>query len=257
MIFILGGEGYVGQAYARLMVALGKPFAVITRSNYQDFVGKSCELLINANGNSKKFLADRDPVWDFDASVASVVRSIENFKAQRYVLLSSGDVYPEQSCPDVTREDLELDTRRMSRYGLHKRMAETMALSVHPRALVMRMGGFVGPGMKKNAVFDMLNDQKVWLHPDSELQFISTDAAAMLVWSLIDRGVEGEIVNLGATGTVRIGTLHKRIGSRAPYADDPRKVRFELSTEKLRNLSGTDLPSSEGEIETFLRAISR
>lgn len=257
MIFVLGGGGFVGQAYGRLFTDLGIEHVLIRRDNYQEYVGQSCDVLINANGNSKKFLSDRDPVWDFDASVTSVVRSLEDFKAERYVMLSSGDVYPDQSSPAVTQETAVVDSRASSRYGLHKLIAETMVLSVHPRPLVMRMGGFVGPGMKKNAIFDLLNNQTVWLQPESQLQFISTDRAARLVWGLAERGVTNEIVNLGATGTVRIGDLFKRIGSRSEFAPEARLVRFELAIDKLRALSNGEVPSSQDEVEAFLQSINR
>ena len=55
----------------------------IGRDNYQKFRGQSCDLLINANGNSKKFLADDDPAAEFDASVASVLRNFVDFPAKR------------------------------------------------------------------------------------------------------------------------------------------------------------------------------
>ena len=257
MIFILGGNGYVGQAYARLCAARGLPFTIVTRDNYASLVGASCDVLINANGNSKKFLANREPVAEFDASVTSVVRSLADFDAARYVLLSSGDVYPVQDRPEDTREEATLDTRAMSRYGLHKYLAETIVRSVHPAPLVMRMGGFVGPGMRKNAIFDMLNDQPIWLDRESRLQFIGTDTAAALVWSLIDRGISGETVNLGARGTVRIGDLYDRIAPNSTFSAEARHVTFEISTDKLARLSDLTLPDSAAEVDAFLTAQGR
>src|SRR5215831_9931322 len=120
VIYILGGAGFVGSAYARLLSGLGEPFTIITRANYAALRGSACSVLVNANGNSKKFMATRDPLWDFDASVRSVAASLEDFKAARYVFLSSGDVYPDPSHADVTREDDVIDLSRVSRYGLHK-----------------------------------------------------------------------------------------------------------------------------------------
>jgi nucleoside-diphosphate-sugar epimerase len=257
VIFILGGEGYVGSAYPRLFQTLGLPHQVITRANYESFVGRSCDVFINANGNSKKFLSDRDPKWDFDASVRSVVASLEDFKTSAYIMLSSGDVYPEQTSPEVSREEMTIDATRQSRYGLHKHVAEHMVRSLRPNHIVMRMGGFVGPGMKKNAIFDILSDAPVWLTPDSQLQFISTDMAARLVWSLYENKRFGETVNLGAQGTVRIGDLHERLKSKSPFQPEARKVRFEISTEKLARLASLPLPTAAAEVEAFFQSIGR
>lgn len=252
MIFILGGEGFVGSAYARLFASLGLPHQVITRASYGSCIGQRCRVLINANGNSKKFMADRDPKWEFDASVKSVLHSLEDFPAETYVYLSSGDVYPDQTSPDVSQEDAPIDPRRQSRYGLHKHVAEHLVRALRPRHIIMRMGGFVGPGMKKNAIFDMMHGQPVWLTPDSELQFISTDTAARLVWRLVEREAFGETVNLGAQGVVRIGDVHELIGSASPFQPEARRVRFEIATDKLARLTGEDLPHSRDEVQRFL-----
>lgn len=249
--FILGGRGYVGSAYARLMDRLGLEHVVLTRDNYADHAGQACDVFINANGNSKKFLADSDPKGEFNASVNSVVASLEDFKSKRYVLLSTGDVYPQQDRPELTVESQAIDTRRVSRYGLHKYIAEEIVRAVHPSWLVLRMGGFVGPGMKKNAIYDILNGPQVWLHCDSELQFISTDRAAELIWAVVEKGVVNETINIGAEGVVRIGDIHNRVNSSIPFTTNPRKVRFELDLGKFRGILGP-LPKSIDEVDRFL-----
>jgi nucleoside-diphosphate-sugar epimerase len=257
MIFILGGEGFVGSAYPRLFEKLGLPHQVLTRANYDSFVGQTCDVFINANGNSKKFMADRDPKWEFDASVRSVVATLTDFKAGAYIHLSTGDVYPDQTSPEVTREDQPIDPKKQSRYGLHKHVAEHMVRATQPRHIIMRMGGFVGPGMKKNAIFDMLNDAPVWLTPDSELQFISTDTAARLVWGIFELGAFGETVNLGSRGTVRIGDIHSRLRSKSLFQAEARRIRFEIFTGKLAEFGKRPLPTTAGEVEAYLTALSR
>ena len=255
MIYILGGEGFVGSAYARVLRELDQPFITITRANYASLRGSACDVLINANGNSRKFVATRDPLRDFDASVRSVAASLEDFRAQRYVFLSSGDVYPDTSTPDATREDAPIDLSRVSRYGLHKSLAEQLVRSVHPAWLVVRMGGFVGPGLKKNAIFDMLTDDPVWLSPESELQFISTDSAARLVWALVQSGVRGEVVNLGAEGLLNLGQFHQSIGSASLFKPGAPTVRYELSLDRLRRLSGKPLPRTAECVSEFAMAV--
>lgn len=254
MIYILGGQGFVGSAYARLLQARDQPYTVITRHNYESLRGCSCEVLINANGNSKKFIATREPLNEFDQSVRSVAASLEDFRCGIYVMLSSGDVYPDQSSPAVTGEDQVIDPARQSRYGLHKSLAEQLVRGVAHKWLVLRMGGFVGPGLKKNAIYDMLTGGRLWLSPQSELQFISTDRAASVVWGLVENGVTNQVVNLGARGTVNLGALHKKIGSISSFMADAPAIRFELSLDRLGKLSGNELPRSQDEVEKFLAA---
>lgn len=252
MITILGGNGFVGSAYVRLLAACGIAHQVVSRENYDSVRGSACDVLINANGNSKKFLATREPLNEFDQSVRSVARSLDDFPCKTYVFLSTGDVYPDQSSSAVTKEDQPIDHALQSRYGLHKSLAEQLVRGTCEQWLIMRMGGFVGPGLKKNAIHDMLTGAPVWLSPQSEMQFISTDRAASLVWGLVTAGVRNEIVNLGAAGTVNLGALHRQIGSSARFQPDAPTVRYELSLEKLAQLSGTALPASKNEVDAFI-----
>ena len=251
MIYIIGGRGYVGSGFARHCRARGLPHQVITRENYDRFAGTSCDVLVNANGNSRKYLADRDPVAEFDQSVRSVAVSLAAFTAGTYVLISTGDVYDDPSQPASSGEDRELDIGRMSRYGLHKFLAERLVIGAHANWLVVRAGGFVGPGIKKNAIFDILTGGKIWLSPQSELQFIQTDHAAAIVMGIVERGIRREIVNLGGSGTVRLGDVHAACRSTGEFDPGAPTVRYELSLAKLAALSPVAIPNSADEVGRF------
>jgi len=256
-IFILGGDGFVGSAYVRLFKSLGLPFQVITRQNYQEMKGRRCAVFINANGNSSKPAAVRDPVWDFDTSTRSVVHSLSDFPADRYVMLSSGSVYPQTTSPDLTREDQRIDLSRLSRYGLHKILAEQAVQGIHKSWIVMRMGNFIGPGLKKNSIYDIVTGSQVWLAPQSELQFINTDDAAKIVWALIGKGVQQEIINLGGQGVVRLSDVYAYAKSASQFSPSAAQHRFELSLDKLRGLSGAELPRSCESVFAFVDVVRR
>lgn len=247
MIYLVGGNGFVGSAYARHFKELGLTFQIITRDNAANFNGTKCDVLLNANGNSKKFLADKSPMDEFDASVRSVAETIDRFKPEYYIHLSTGDVYPETT-PTTTDEDQSLDPSRMSRYGLHKYMAETLVRGTQKNWLIIRMGGFVGKSLKKNAIFDMLTGNTVWLSPKSRLQFINTDHAAKIVWSIASRRPSNQIVNLGGDGTVLLADIHSRCRSRSQFMVDAPQIYYELSTKRLSKLYGKPLPSSEDDV---------
>ena len=255
MIYIIGGRGYVGSGFARYCRARGLPHQVITRENYDEFAGTSCDVLVNANGNSRKYLADRDPLAEFDQSVRSVAVSLSAFKAASYVLISTGDVYDDPSSPATSGENREPDLARMSRYGLHKLLAEQLVMGAHPDWLVVRAGGFVGPGIKKNAVFDILTGAKIWLSPASELQFIHTDHAAEIIMGVVETSGAGrQIVNLGGQGTVNLGELRAVVGSSGTFDPAAPTVRYELSLKKLAALSPVAIPQSRDEVRSFAAA---
>ena len=250
MIFILGGHGFVGSAYARLFLRENVPFEAITRETYAKFVGSTCDILINANGNSRKFLASESPLADFAASVTSVRSSLIDFKFKKYVFLSTSDVYANCTSPAHTREDAVIHPDHLSPYGFHKFLAE---LCVQHRAaewLVIRQGGFVGPGLKKNAVFDVLHGDKLWAHPESRYQFISTDDSARLVMQLLESGIRNETLNLTSNGTISIAELMRLAARELKYYGDEKPLHYEISTEKVGQLLA--LPGTRSTIESFL-----
>jgi nucleoside-diphosphate-sugar epimerase len=232
VIFVLGGHGFVGSAFTRYCVAHALPHAVIQRDNYRDYIGKTCDVLINANGNSGKRLASQQPVAEFDASVRSVRASLVNFKADYYVHLSSCDVYPDCSSPASTGEDAELDVARQSPYGFHKYLAELCVQHVAKRWLIVRMGGFVGPGMRKNAIFDILHGGPLWLDAESELQFLHTDDHARLVYALVEQGVAGDIINLCGQGVIRLSEVVAAVGMEIATQPGSPRLRYDVSIEK-------------------------
>jgi len=233
MIFIIGGHGLVGSAFVRACEAANLPYTVLDRETYSNHLGEHCELLINANGNSKKPLAKERPLEDFDRSVRSVRASLEDFRFDRYVHLSSCDVYPDCSSPQATREDLTLKPAQQSPYGFHKYIAEQCVEHSARDWMIFRFGGFVGPGLKKNAIYDILHGGPLWLDPASELQFLHTDAAARIVLELARRGITREVINLCGRGTVPLTDVLYATGNAIPVQPNSPRVRYDVSIEKI------------------------
>jgi len=251
MIFILGGRGFLGSAIARQCAAAGLPHVVIDRANYAEHRGARCDILINANGNSKKFLAREQPLEEFAASVTSVRASLVDFTFDRYVLLSSCDVYPDSTSPITSSEDQSLAVSRQSAYGFHKYLAEQCVRHAARRWLIFRGGGFVGPGLHKNPIYDILHRQPLWMTAESELQYLHTDHAAQIVLDLIGCDVHNEVFNLAGQGVIRLDRVMEIAGIEVPVRPGSPKFRCEIDLRKLARL--VDVPSTEETIAEFVR----
>jgi nucleoside-diphosphate-sugar epimerase len=251
MIFLLGGNGFVGSGFVKYLNEIGIPFIIIGRDNYHQLIGSECDVFINANGNSKKFLAKNDPKMEFQASVASVRNSLIDFKFKKYVFLSTSDVYPDCSMPELTLEDTLLNVAKQSPYGFHKHIAELCVQHGAEDWLILRQGGFVGQGLKKNAVFDILYGDKLWVHPESRFQFINTEDSARLVIDLIQQNIYGQIFNLTATGTISANQIMYLVGRKLPFDTTAKPVCYEIATEKVSNF--IDLPSSVDAVKKFIK----
>jgi len=254
MIYILGGQGFIGSGIAKTCESAGRECTIVDLHNYESFRGKKCRILINAAGNSKKFLAAQDPIKDFDASVRSVRASLVDFTCQTYVLISSADVYPDSSCPAATIEDQDLNPSQMTPYGFHKYVAELYVRHCAKEWLVLRGGGFVGPSLKKNAIYDILHGGPLWLDPESELQYIHTHQFAALILQLLDLGIKNEIFNLSATGVVKLSEAMKWAERNIPVQSNSPRVRCELNLSKVS--AYVDLPDTRSTVRKFVESPS-
>lgn len=252
MIFILGGRGFVGSAFARHCQAQGRECTIIDRDNYASLVGHSCDIFVNANGNSSKPLAQKEPLREFDASVRTVRSSLIDFRFNTYIHLSSCDVYPDCTAPETTREDQALDVSRQSPYGFHKFLAEQCVRHAAPRWIILRMGGFVGPGLRKNAIYDILHGPKLWLHPDSELQYMPTDSLAAAALGLAAAGHVNEVFNTCGRGLVKLADVMRWAGREVPIDPAAKRVRYEVGIAKIEQVM--PMPPTDASVRAFVES---
>ncbi len=252
MIFLIGGKGFVGSAFARTLEARGIDYTIVTRQNYQEYVGKKCETIINANGNSSKILATKNPIQDFDATVRSVRASLVDFKYDHYVYISSCDVYPDYSSPATTSEEGIIDIKKQTPYGFHKYLAEKCVQHAAPNWLIVRFGGFVGPGLKKNAIYDILHGGPLWLNPQSELQFMHVDQAAEATLELINHKKFNEIFNICGRGLIKLQEVIDAVHNNPIIQPQSPLVRYNVNIEKVSKL--LKIPETRKTVLEFVKA---
>ncbi|KKL85405.1 hypothetical protein LCGC14_1955050 [marine sediment metagenome] len=178
MVGIIGATGFIGSALTEQLQGIS-----ITRENYNQHRGSHFDILINANGNSKKYLADKDPLQEFTASVGSLSQFVRDFSYNLFVLISSCDVY-EQMIPEMSREEISINPTYVSQYGYHKLIAEQIIHGFCPSFLIIRLGGCVGKNMWKNPIYDIITRKQLFIHPASSLQYLHVDKMAEIVSNL-------------------------------------------------------------------------
>jgi len=236
-IGIIGAGGFVGSAFVRQAAAAECEVVPITRANYEAHRGSEFDVLVDAAGNSKKYLADEDPGEDFRRSVEHRLRTLLDFRAGVHLHVSSVDVYEDLTSPATTREDRVIDgPRSSSRYGFHKLLAEDLVRHYAGDWLVVRLAGMVGPELRKNPVFDILHDRPLRIHPDSRYQYMLTDDAARIALRLVSDGARRETINVCGSGVISPKHIAELAGRpmdlrELPQAAVPRVV--EASVEKL------------------------
>ena len=159
-IGVIGAKGLVGRA---IFEKLKKEHHVtgIMKHNYNLRLGAEFDILINANGNSRKWWANQNPLGDFEASVQSVAKSLFDFKYKKYIFISSIDAEEPRG-----------------HYGFNKRIAEDLVKQYTEKWQIVRLCSVIGKNMEKGPVYDIKHGRPVYLTSGSTLQLISTEAVA-------------------------------------------------------------------------------
>jgi nucleoside-diphosphate-sugar epimerase len=241
---VIGGTGLIGSAVVSHLRELGADVLALDSKNYAEAVGQTADVLVNCNGNTYRFRANQDPMWDFQASVASVERSLLDFRVGLYIYISTIDVYDVLNDPARNREDAPIDLKELDTYGFHKWIAERIVDKFAPRAVIFRCGTAIGPGLKKGPLFDLLNGRPLFMSLESTLSLIETRMVAEAVRVIVDEWPSHAIINLTGTGPAKLAEL-------AAAADAPVRVApgaelkvhcYHINNSRLRTM--IPVPSS-------------
>ena len=163
------------------------------------------------------------------------------------------DVYSELDSAATTQEDTPLDARRASLYGFHKQLAELCVQRHTSSWLIVRLAGMVGSGLRKNPVFDILNDQPLRISAESRYQFMSTDDVAEVSWQLVGDGVRNTVFNVCGDGLISPREMADMLGRRLTIHREaehaaPRIV--DINIERISRIR--PMPPTRSTIERFL-----
>ena len=213
----------------------------------------SPDILINANGNSKKYLATQNPELDYKLSVDSVARSLSNFSPDLYVYLSTVDVYDHLTSPEGNAEDAEINLEKVSVYGRHKLQAEALIQEHAENWLILRMAGFVGPGLWKNPIYDILTGSPLFVHPDSEFQYLHTHDLGRIIFDLVEQGHRNDIINVAGDGLANLHQVAQWAEAECNTQGSPEAVRYEINIDKLRSLH--EVPKTRDTLMAFVQDV--
>ncbi|HSX09842.1 MAG TPA: NAD-dependent epimerase/dehydratase family protein [Candidatus Saccharimonadales bacterium] len=234
-LFIIGSNGVLG---ADLVRNLQSSYTVvpINRDTYAQIKGKSCDILINANGNSKRFWANDHILEDFEASTTSVYKSLFDFEFKKYIYISSSDVYVDHTNKETTKENQRVDFANLSPYGFHKYLSETLVQKYAEKYFILRSSMILGKNLKKGPVYDIVQKKPLFITLDSQIQMITTTAISSIIDSLVKNDFPNDIFNMGGKGTVDFNDSETYFGIKPQVTKDAKKQIYEMNVEKLDNI---------------------
>jgi nucleoside-diphosphate-sugar epimerase len=250
---VLGGRGFVGRALVARAYEHGIDAVAVGREDWAAHAGRRVDVVVCSAGSASKREAAGDPARDLDASVGVVYRAFRDFPCERFVLVSSVDVYPRASTLDGTREDVAIDLSALPTYGFHKRLAELAVERAHDRWLVVRCGQMLGPGLAKGPVFDLVHGRPRWVAERSSHVYLRTEHVARATWTLLDRGGDNQVFNVAGRGSVEVAAIRALLPGghpEGPQAGSELQT-YRIATDKAHAIAA--LPESRAEVEAFLR----
>lgn len=184
---LFGFTGFVGANLAR-----EHEFDhLYNSSNASDSAGRDFDLVVFSAAKAEKWRINQDPESDL-VHIAELEALLAGFTTRQLVLVSTVDVY---KLPVGVDETTPIDTDGLHAYGLHRYRLEQFARATHPGALIVRLPGLFGPGLKKNVIFDLLHDNNVdRIHHAGSFQYYNLAHLWNDIGTALDAGLE--LVNL-------------------------------------------------------------
>jgi nucleoside-diphosphate-sugar epimerase len=179
---LIGHTGFVGGNLTRQ-----HRFDEYYHSNtIETIAGRRFDLLVVSGMPAAKWVANRDPEAD-RAVLDRLWGCVKQVTADAVVVMSTVDVYPN---PIGVDEDAVIELAAQQPYGRHRLMLERLAATHFPRVLSVRLPGLFGPGLKKNAIYDLLHGNEVHkVHASGVFQFYNLDRLWADVQTALAAGV--------------------------------------------------------------------
>lgn len=199
----MGYSGFVGSAILR-----HHPFDALYRStDIGDIRGRSFSRLVCCGAPAEKWRANRDPAED-RRRLAVLTDALAEVDATQFVLISTVDVYPS---PVRVDEQTLIDPALSQPYGRHRFELEEFCRARFD-AVVIRLPGMYGRGLKKNAIFDLLHDRSLdAIAGNARFQFYDVERT----WADVERILSAGLPTVNITSEpVSMNEVARRVFAR-------------------------------------------
>ncbi|WP_250509414.1 pyridine nucleotide transhydrogenase [Caballeronia sp. GACF4] len=150
---LIGFSGFVGQT----LLKQGTFDSLYRSTNIGTIDGQRFDSVICTAAPAQKWIANREPEADL-GNIEALIAHLKTIECRRFTLISTVDVF---KTPVGVDEDTFVDETDLHAYGKNRRHLEKFVEAHFPEHLIVRLPGLVGPGLRKNVIFDFLNDNNV------------------------------------------------------------------------------------------------
>ncbi len=242
---IVGASGFVGG----YLSSRYKNIRQYGRRNIQTLPQDDSDFVIIAAAPAAKWIANTEPEKDLE-NIQILIKSLKCLEDKRTILISTIDVFPTGT---EFSESEQLPSSHQEGYGTNRGYLE-VELQKHIKNLhIVRLPGLFGPGLKKNLIFDLINNRSVpEIHSQSTFQFYDIRNLPGHLATCLD--LELRTVNL-ATEPVKVAEIYTSCFQMKVAEHDVQEVHYRMSTDYSEALAGRKGPYifSKGEILAALQ----
>lgn len=228
---LIGHTGFVGSNLARA----ARFDRCYNTGNIDAIRGSSFDLVVCAGTTAVKWLANREPEKDW-AGIAVLMDHLATVRARRFVLISTVDVYAD---PVGVDEASPIAPDATPPYGRHRFLLEEFARErFGSGAVVLRLPGLFGPGLKKNFIYDLLHANYLeGTHRLSAFQFYPVQR----LWSDINAvlGAGLALVNFATAPVTAEEVARECFGVNFANETPALPVAYDMRTLHAERLGGT------------------
>lgn len=198
---LIGYTGFIGQ---NLIKQINFNF-LYNSKNILEIKNKEFDLVVSAGNSSTRWLVNKNPEKDFN-NILSFIENIKTIKAKKFILLSTIDVYQK---PYDVDEDTFVEDINNNHYGQNRFFLEKSIRNIFPSCLIVRLPIMYGHDLKKNIIFDALNNNEVHkVNGNAIVQIYNVKNLGADLLNFIDK--EYKLVNL-ATEPLLIRDFYKDV----------------------------------------------
>lgn len=136
--------------------------------NFKEMANMHFSRMICAGVSAVKWQANKNPEEDW-AKISALIDVLKTVAATEFVLISTIDVYATTSGLDESFDNHHVQNHA---YGTHRLQFEDFCTSHFPNCTIVRLPALFGPGLRKNIIFDLLNDNCLeMINPKSSFQY--------------------------------------------------------------------------------------
>ncbi len=226
---LIGFTGFVGANIESQFTFTDK----YNSKNIGDIDGNEYEIVVSAANGAEMWRINQEPEQDL-ANINAYIDHLKTVKTKKLVLISTVGVYKRFIGID---EDTPIETEGLLPYGAHRYYLEQYCQDNFD-ALIVRLPGLYGPGLKKNVIYDLIHNNNVdRIHQAGRYQYYNLDN----IWKDINIALDNNLKQVNfATEPVSTKELAKECFN-LDFTNEPPDVQpanFDMRTKSAAVFGG-------------------